>query len=99
MPFFVSMAALLAEADLYLYDTPNRSSWGDDKIRWTFTGIVVFSIIEDKLDLALLTQFRTRKNYLDPDWEDRYYRNRTIDSSKPQHLEFYRVAAVLSYKL
>ena len=98
MPLFINMAALLAEGNLYLYDTPDRRLWGDQKFRWTFSGIVNFTL-NKRLDLTLLTQFRTRRNYQETDWEDLYYRNRTIDRSKPQRLEFYRVAAVLSFKL
>ena len=97
MPLFFNMAALLAEADLYLYDQPDRSRWGDEKIRWTFSGIFNFAL-NKRFDLALITQFRTRRNYLESNWEDLYYRNRTLESSKPLRLEFYRVAAVLTFK-
>lgn len=97
MPVLISMVALLAEADLFLYDTPDRSDWRDDKIRWTFSGIADFKISE-QLNITLIAQFRTRKNYLGSGWEDTYYRKRTIDSSRPQRLEFYRIAAALSYK-
>jgi len=97
MPIFFNTVALLVEADLYLYDTPGRDTWGDDKIRWTFSTVFGFTIIK-QLDLTLITQFWTRKNYQESNWEDLYYRNRTIDSSSPLHLEFYRVAAALTYK-
>jgi len=40
MPIFINLAAFLAEMDLYLYDTPNRNQWGDEKIRWTFSNII-----------------------------------------------------------
>jgi hypothetical protein len=98
MPIFLNMAALLAEADLYLYDTPDRSKWGDDLIRWTFSFILSFSITK-KIDLAVLTQFWTRRNFTESNWRDLYYRNRTLDASNPIHLEFYRVAAALTYHL
>jgi len=97
MPIILDLAALLAEGDLYLYDTPNRSLWGDDRIRWTFSAILDFSITP-KLGAALITQLRTRRNFIESNWEDLYYRNRTLDTSSPIHLEFRRVAAVLSYK-
>ena len=97
MPIFLNLAALLAEADLYLYDTPGRSRWGDEKIRWTFSGVLNFAVAK-QFDITLITQFWTRRNFLEPNWEDLYYRNRTIDSSKPQRLEFYRVAAALTYR-
>ncbi|MDR0301561.1 MAG: hypothetical protein LBI04_04510 [Treponema sp.] len=97
MPIFLNTVALMAEADLYLYDTPDRAKWGDDKIRWTFACALIFSITK-QIDLTLITQFRTQKNYLEENWEDLYYRNRTIDSPNPLHLEFYRVAAAVSFK-
>jgi len=97
MPIFLDFVALLAEADLYLYDTPNRSQWGDNRIRWTFSNIVNFAISK-QLGVTLITQFITRRNYLESDWQELYYKNRNIDNSKPLRLEFYRVAAALTYK-
>jgi len=98
MPFFFDLAALLAEADQYLYYTPDRHKWGDDIIRWTFSCIFNFSI-NKHIDLTLITQFRTQKNYQESNWQDLYYRNRNIDDSKPLHLEFYRIVTSLTYKL
>jgi hypothetical protein len=98
MPIFLNMVALLAEADLYLYNTPNRSRWGDDRIRWTFSGVLNFTVTK-QLGAALVTQFVTARNFLEPNWEDLYYRNRHLNTSSPIHLEFYRVAAILTYKL
>jgi len=97
MPIFFNMAAFLTEMDLYLYDTPDRGKWGDDKIRWTFSGLFNFMITK-QIDLTLLAQFRTRKNYNEPNWKDMYYRKRTINNSSPLHLEFYRVIAAMTYK-
>jgi len=98
MPIFLNMAALLAEADLYLYDTPGRSEWGDDLIRWTFALLLNFSITK-KIDLAVITQFWTRRNFTQSNWEDLYYRYRILDKSNPIHLEFFRAAAILTLKL
>jgi len=98
MPIFLNMAALLAEANLRLYDTPGRSKWGDDLVRWTFSLILNFSITK-KMDLAVVTQFWTLRNYLEDDWRGTYYRNLTINKSNPYRLEFYEVVAALSYKL
>jgi len=97
MPIFFNFAAFLTEMDLYLYDTPERNTWGDDKIRWTFSGIFNFAFTK-KIGLTLIAQGRTRRNYQESNWKDLYYRNRTISDSKALHLEFYRIAAVLSYK-
>ena len=98
MPAMFNLAALVAEADLYLYDTPNRVKWGDDRIRWTFSSIFGLALTK-QIDLNLIAQFRTRKNYQESNWQDLYYRNRTIDSSTPAHLEFYRIAAALTCRL
>jgi hypothetical protein len=96
MPFFFNMIGLLAEADLYLYDTANRSQWGDEKIRWTFSGVFGFTITK-QISANLIIQCRTRRSYSESNWEDLYYRSRHIDLSNPLHLEFYRAAAALTY--
>ena len=98
MPIFFNLAALLAEWNLYLYDTPERSRWGDERMQWVFSGILGFSVTK-WFDITLITQFRTCRNFIEPDWEDLYYRNRTMKSSKPLRLEFYRVAAAFTFKL
>ena len=98
MPLFFNMAAFLVGTDLYLYDTPNREKWGDDKMRWTFSGIFGFTLAK-QIDLTLIAQFVTQRNYQEANWGDLYYRNRNLDSSNPLHLEFYRVAAALTYRL
>ena len=96
MPLFFNMIALLAEVDVYLYDTPNRTGWGDELGRWTFSNVLSFSITEN-FGVSLVTQLRTQRNFTQSNWKDLYYRNRTIDSSNPLMLEFYRVAAMLNY--
>jgi hypothetical protein len=97
MPFFLNMIGLLAEGSVFLYDTPGRGQWGDDKIQWTFSGLFSFTVTK-RIGAVLLVQCRTRRNYTDTNWEDLYYRNRHIDNSNPISLEFYRAAAVLTYK-
>jgi hypothetical protein len=97
MPIFLNMIALMTEAEKYLYDLPDRSSWGDQRIKWVFGGILNFAVFE-QLDITLITQFRTMRNYLQSDWEDIYYRNRILNTSNPLRLEFYRVAAIVTYK-
>jgi len=97
MPIFLNLAGVLAEMDLYLYDTPDRERWGDDLIRWTFSGIFNFSITK-QFGITLLAQFRTRRNFEQSNWQDLYYRNRILDNSNPLRLEFYRAAAALTYK-
>jgi hypothetical protein len=98
MPIFLDMAAFMVETHKYLYNTPDRSRWGDDKYLFIFSGILNFAIHE-KFGITAVTQFETQRNFTDSNWEELYYRNRTLNKSKPYILEFYRVAAILTYKL
>jgi hypothetical protein len=98
MPITMNMAGIMAEAELYLYDIQNKSQWGDDKFKWTIAAVANFALHE-RLNIMVAAQFRTMRNYKESDWEDLYYRNRTIDSSSPIRLEFYRIAAIVSYSL
>jgi len=106
MPIFLSMIALQAEGELYLYDNDTelmkRSDWGDDMIRWTFSHILMFRFTE-QIGAALITQFRTRRNFTNFDEHANnqnvmHYQSRILDRDKPLRLEFYRVAAALTYK-
>ena len=97
MPLFLNMVALQAEADLFLTEMPGGSRWGDTRPRWTFSGVLNFSVTES-FEVALITQLRTRRNFVESDWEDRHFTNRTLDTSNPQRLEFYRVVAALTYR-
>ena len=63
MPLFLNMVALQAEADLFLTTLEGGSRWGDDMFRWTFSGVLNFSITEN-FEAALITQLRTRRNYI-----------------------------------
>jgi len=98
MPIFLNTVAILVEMDKYLYDMPNRDVWGDDLIRWTFSGVLSFTVTK-KFGIAIITQFRTRRNFVEKDWEQRYYRDRTVKTSDPIDLKFYRVAGAFTYKL
>jgi hypothetical protein len=98
MPIFLNMIALITEANLFLYDTPGRSYWGDDKIRWTFSGVLNFTITK-QFNAALITQLITQRNFLQADWKELYYRNRQLNTSSPLHLEFFRVAVIMTYRL
>ena len=100
MPAFIDFAALLAEADLHLHNTPNREQWRDDKIRWTLSALANIPVIPDRLDVTLITQFRTRRNYVNDgtNWETIYYRDRQVDANNPVRAEFWRVIAAVTYK-
>jgi hypothetical protein len=98
MPLFLNMAAFMAEIDQYLYDAPKGDRWGDDMGRWTFSGVLNFSI-SPRFGATVITQFRTMRNYTDKNAESIFYQNRHLDDSEPLRLEFYRVAAILSFKV
>ncbi|AEF83573.1 conserved hypothetical protein [Treponema primitia ZAS-2] len=102
MPIFLNTVGLMAEMDLYLYDTPKRGSWGDELPRWTFGPLFNFTVTE-KFSAALIVQFRTRRNYTAGDEDDLgatvFYQDRRLKDSDPLYLTFYRAAAILSYKL
>ena len=97
MPLILDTIGLLAEAKFKLYDTPGRSQWGEDNILWIFSILGNFTFT-NTFSTAVLIQFHTERNYIESNWEDLYYRNRTIDSSNPQRLVFYRVALAATYR-
>ena len=97
MPVFLNMVALLAEANLFLTRIPYGSRWGDDRLRWTFSCVLNFSVTE-RFEVALIAQFRTRRNFLEPDWDEQHFTHRTLDTSNPQRLEFHRVVATFTYR-
>lgn len=97
MPIFFNLVAVFAEGNRYLYDTPDRTKWGEDYFRWTFSLIMNFTLTKN-IEITLIPQLWTRRNYLEENWSDLYYRNCTVKRSNPYHLEFYRVAGFISYK-
>jgi hypothetical protein len=98
MPTFFNTAAILVEMNKFLYDTPNRDSWGDELILWTFSAVFNFTVT-DRIGAALIPQWRTVRNYTNPNAGTLFYQNRIQDKSNPLKLEFYRIAAILSFKL
>jgi hypothetical protein len=96
MPLFLDLVALYAEADLYLNDTPNRTIWGDNMIRWKFALLTNFAVTK-QLGVTRATQFKTLRNFNESNWEDLYYRNRTVDKSSPYRLVFNRVGVIMTY--
>jgi len=98
MPLVLSMVGLIAEAELFLSDSSHeRRLWGGDKIYWVFSTLFHFSPAP-QFGISFFVQFHTQRNFLEPDWRDLYYRNRTLDNSNPVRLQFHRVAAVFSYR-
>jgi hypothetical protein len=101
MPIFLKTVGLLVEMDKYLYNIPGEENWGGDLIRWTFAGLFNVAITE-KISAALLVQCRTRRNYQDGDRKNEnhyFYAERVLDQEKPLRLEFYRVAAIVTFSL
>ena len=97
MPLFLNMVALQAEADMFLTRLPGGSRWGDGRLRWTFSCVLSFAISEG-FEIALITQLRTRRNFLESNYLDMHFTERNLDSSNPRRLEFYRVVAAFSYR-
>jgi hypothetical protein len=99
---FLNTVGLMAEMELYLYDTPNREAWGDHLARWTFGPIFNLTVTE-KFSAAVIIQFRSRRNYIQGRenalTKEVFYQDRILDTSNPRYLSFYRAAAILSYKL
>lgn len=102
MPLFLDTVALMAETKKYLYNTPGGDVWGDSLGRWEFSAVLNFRI-NDWFSAALITQCRTRRNYVGlaskQEEKDVYYRNRDLDDDKPRRFEFYRVAAIMTFRL
>ena len=97
MPLFLNMAAVLAEADLFLNVLDGGAAFGDDLARWTFSGILGFRVSE-RLGATVLAQLRTSRNFTEANWRDLHFSRRTLDTSDRQRLEFYRVVAALDYR-
>jgi hypothetical protein len=105
MPIILNTVAFLVEMEKYLYDTPNGSQWGESLGRWDFGFIMNFKFTE-KFSTALITQLRLYREYEnftynnksenDADY-NRYYRDRIATDGRT--LSFYRVAAILNYRL
>jgi hypothetical protein len=98
MPIFLNTAGIFVEMDKYLYNTPGGDQWGDERVRWIFSGLFNFTITKE-FGAALLFQFRTRRNYEDGDRKNAahyFYQSRRLDRENPLRLEFYRVAAVMT---
>ncbi|MDR2314042.1 MAG: hypothetical protein LBE02_05865 [Spirochaetaceae bacterium] len=96
MPLFLNTAAILVEMNKFLDNTPNRDLWGGDLVFWTLSAVFNFTITR-RLDAALISQFRTLRNYTNS--EDLFYQDRILDKADPRGLKFYRIAVILSFKL
>ncbi|MDR0450304.1 MAG: hypothetical protein LBH26_03470, partial [Treponema sp.] len=101
MPLVLNTAGFLAEMDRYLHNSPQGGYWGDELGRWIFSLLFNFTVTGD-LDAALIVQTRTMRNYQDGDRANSahyYYQYRELDTDRPLRLDFYRAAAIFTYKL
>jgi hypothetical protein len=98
MPLFLNTLAFMAEMDKYLYDAPQGDDWGDGLGRWIFSGLFNFTIT-DWLSAALVTQFRTRRNFTDDTKDMEFYQDRRVRNNPSRHLEFYRAALIMTVRL
>jgi len=102
----LKMVAFMVEMDKYLYNTPGRTVWGDDLIRWHVSNILQFQVSE-KFGFGIVTQFRTMRNFTNfdlgyakrNDINKMHYQSRILDTDNPLRFEFYRVAGLFSFSL
>jgi hypothetical protein len=99
-----NMMGLMAEMDLYLYNTPKRADWGDDLGRWTVSALFNFQITK-WLGTTFLLQVNTKRNYTDdgdavqntaPFYQDRVL---VANDNNPLRLNFYRFAWLFNFKI
>jgi hypothetical protein len=93
----LDMAALMAEMDYNFYDTPNRHFFGDDRPLWTFS-FLANAIFTKRFSATLAAQFRLDRNFI-AGTEKKFYQYRELNQNNPYTLNFYRVAAIMTYKL
>jgi len=92
--------AFMAEMDLNLYDAVTLTDphlFGDDLPLWTFSALVN-AVFTKWFSTALVAQFRLDRNFINGTG-DLFYQNRVLDQDNPLSFNFYRVAAILSFKL
>jgi hypothetical protein len=101
MPLALNTVGILAEMDRYLYGSPHGGYWGDELGRWIFSLLFNFTVTGN-LETALIIQTRTMRNYRDGERTNSsryYYQYRELDTGNPLRLDFYRIAAIFTYKL
>ncbi|MDR0656621.1 MAG: hypothetical protein LBG22_09940 [Treponema sp.] len=97
-PLFLDMTALMAEQYRFLCHVPGGDAWGDDLDRWVFSALFNFSFT-GWFSTALITQVRTMRNFSSNTADLEFYQDRRMADGNPLRLEFYRVAAIFSFKL
>ena len=94
--------AIMAEMKQKLYAEPDNS-YGDELPWWLFSGIANFEI-SPWFSFAAITQLSLDRNF--KNWRYRFdkngatfYKDRELNEDNPLSLNFYRFAAILSFKL
>jgi hypothetical protein len=90
-------AAFMAELEKPLYNTPGGDYWGENLGRWTFSGLLDFTITP-RLGAVLAVQMQTRINH-SFDNNSYYYRDLELRKEGQRRLHFYRAAAIITYKI
>lgn len=89
-PAIVSFIGLQIETEKKLYTEPsNKNDWGDQYMYAYITPILAFEATK-YLNIVISPQFFTRKNYTKS--VDTFYEKNTVNTKKPQYVEFYRIA-------
>ncbi|MGD9940255.1 MAG: hypothetical protein AB7T74_10675 [Clostridia bacterium] len=97
MPVILNTIGLLAEGNLYLYDSPEGEIWGDDLMQWTLGAVMNFTVTS-KLGLTIISQARTARNFTSATEDYGFYQDRVV-TDDPVRLQFYRFAAILTLTL
>jgi len=97
----LDFVAIMAEMDKVLYNTTGGDYWGEDLEKWTLSALFNFSI-SPRFNTTMVVQMRTRRNHGISDFANKgyYYRDfELMDEGGKQRLLFYRVAALMTYKI
>jgi hypothetical protein len=94
--------ALMAEMKLKFY-AEKDNDFGDELPYWLFSGIANFEL-SPWFSFAAITQLALERHFIN--WDDRFnedndifYQKRILSQDKPFSLNFYRLAAIFSFKL
>jgi hypothetical protein len=101
MPIFLNMVGAQIEVGKPLDGKPDQRRWGGDIAGWTLSAVLGFKIT-DRLDMNLITQFDTKKNFTnvwDDDNREQHFEDLRIDPSNPTGFGFKRVVLAASYRL
>jgi len=101
MPLFLDMVGFMAEAYKHITLISGGDAWGDNLTTWILSALVSFKLPKD-INIAVLCQFWTLKNYLDGEDDSSsgtHHFYRKIDNDNPLDFHFYRVGIAVKFKL